>query len=421
MVAPGKDSKRAFAQTFPIPLPPSFIAAFAMPVRSSDAPLRCHASPSSAEPGSSPGQIQPCDDSAIPQSKRQRTEVHERPSVDAVSRATPLHEATAEQEEEEEDAQPGGKKAHQGTSVETPSFVTRGQRRRAASLCSSRLKEDELPQEPPKDKRPHEQPPQKEEQKQHVQRQDTKPNPQQFAVAVALLQSLPIWKRHPESIPALVKAAAAVAAERQRGDGRGSPSTFDSMLDGPPFISATIHWEAKRQSVCVKAFKDTGFHCSCRYFPLRLLEPAEGTRLVPQLLKKSSALQAGEQRKHVTECPKRLLFVAYVFFLQLPLRRAESLAQGGPRARQLPLLGRSLLRGCPREGTGESVRGFSSSEGGQPQSESCRRGEGGDVAGSSASNEFFEDCCADIRAIGILWRCPYLRRIAFTFGSVMRL
>ncbi|KAL8269558.1 hypothetical protein Esti_006524 [Eimeria stiedai] len=149
----------------------------------------------------------------------------------------------------------------------------------------------------------------------------------QFAVAAELLQSIPIWRRHPESIPALLKAAAEVLALRQRRQAAGEPLKADSMLDGGPFSSATIHWETRRQALCVKAHTPAG-RCACRYFPVNRLSPSRGDASRRTSGGPSTACQkrgpsvAGE--KQLIVCPKRLLFAAYVFFLQLPLLRPGS-------------------------------------------------------------------------------------------------
>ncbi|KAL8450189.1 hypothetical protein Emag_003343 [Eimeria magna] len=155
----------------------------------------------------------------------------------------------------------------------------------------------------------------------------------QFTVAAELLQSIPIWRRHPESISALLKAAAEVAAARQWQRAAGEPLKADSMLDGGPFTSATIHWEARRQALCVKAHTPAG-RCACRYFPVNRLSSSreDASRRIsggpPNARQKRGAPVEGE--KPLIVCPKRLLFAAYVFFLQLPLLRPGS-SQRAPR------------------------------------------------------------------------------------------
>ncbi|KAL8444499.1 hypothetical protein Emed_006196 [Eimeria media] len=154
----------------------------------------------------------------------------------------------------------------------------------------------------------------------------------QFAVTAEVLQSIPIWRRHPESISALLKAAAEVAAARQRRLAAGEPVKADSMLDGGPFTSATIHWEARRQALCVKAHTPAG-RCACRYFPVNRLSPSRGdaSRRAsdgPSTARKRGPSHAGE--KPLVVCPKRVLFAAYVFFLQLPLLPPGS-SQRAPR------------------------------------------------------------------------------------------
>ncbi|KAL8426430.1 hypothetical protein Efla_005484 [Eimeria flavescens] len=181
---------------------------------------------------------------------------------------------------------------------------------------------------------------QQEQQQLQQERQQQQQEQQQFANAVELLQSIPIWRRHPESIPALKKAAAEAQAARQSRLVSGAPLKTEGMLRGGPFASATIHWEAKRQAVCVKAYTPQG-RCTCHYFPVKRLSPASkgGLGEGPASQGLSIALQKKggappHRQKPQLVCPKRLLFAAYVFFLQLPLLPPGSLARA-PRDRQL--------------------------------------------------------------------------------------
>ena len=366
----GRDQRRISTVSFPVPLPPSFVASFALPLISLSSFPTPSVPPLSAESLGTLPLFRNGGAPDVPEAKRRRMDIRH-PAEDGLSRRQPQGSVTphlSERPSEPAEQQGGGVYAKgERTPDAVPTHmsapVTRLQRRTAAADRTPTGREAE------------EQPHQQQHQQQQQQHAPSRQGRQQFATAVTLLQSLPIWRRHPDSIPALVKAASEAAAARQRRAASRRSPQYDSMLDGEPFISATIHWEAKRQAVCVKAFKDRELHSSCRYFPLNRLSPEEegpggpeGPSPLPQ--RRRMRPQPGDPIQMV--CPQRLLFAAYVFFLQLPLSPSGPL-RGTPRAHMVaPLSERFRTAGGP-SGAGDIVRGPRGPSSGLPEGETSRR------------------------------------------------
>ncbi|KAL8433296.1 hypothetical protein ACSSS7_003980 [Eimeria intestinalis] len=316
--------------SFPVPLPISFLTSSALPQSPLWAPsfpnLVSHTAGERASPASLPKPL-----SDTPPAKRQRVdEAAEGVSPIGVWRAAPLCEAAHAKLNE----LPRGEITCKPSSPLPSTSTTRLEQKSGVGDINVAMG-DEEPSLVPAQR--HEVSPS--QRQQHILRSPEQQLPQgargkrQFGVAAELLQSIPIWRRHPESISALLKAASEAVATRQRRQAAGEQLKAERMLDGGPFTSATIHWEVRRQAVCVKAHTPAG-RCACRYFPVNRLSPfrrdvslrtSAGSSTGGQ---KRGPLIAGE-KPHIV-CPKRLLFAAYVFFLQLPLLRPGS-SQRAPR------------------------------------------------------------------------------------------